>query len=252
MWTIAEISYRERIRKKILITVMAVGIVIMLILSGDGGNLIVAGKPVTGYENMLSIMHIIINAVAAILSVVLSIRTIPDEYSKKTSHMVWVRGISQPKYHGGLLIANCLTVLSALMILYFFLAFFMISHGHGGDVLKLFPAFFIEAVNTILICSLVSVLSIKLPSPVNAALSAMIAFGGVFYELLNWYKNIMGGAVGKAISLIMKVLPNLHGIQKQAVNVINGNGIDAHVILKGLFIIWIILIGLFLFRKKEA
>lgn len=252
MWTIVENAIRERVRRKEMFIVLALGILLMLLLSGDNSTLMVNGEEFTGYSNMLPIMHIIINIIIVILAVVLSFRTIPNEYSRRTSHLVWIRGISQPVYHGGLLIANCLTVLLSAAVLYIFLAVYMSLNGHNAELIRLFPAYAAESVNAVLICSLSTVLSIRLPAALNLLICVFFVIFGVFYEMFNIYKNIIGGIAGDVINVALSVIPNLHGIQKQAVNIINGNVVKIHVILEGLFAIYIILIGLYVLRRKEA
>lgn len=252
MWIIAKNAWRERIRRKELFAVLAVGLLIMMLLSGEDSGLSVNGEAIAGYDSMLPAMHIIINAVVTLLAVILSAGTIPREYSRSTSHLVWIRGISQPEYHGGLLLANCFSVLFVTVLLYIFLGIYMLANGHGGELYRLIPAFLPEAVNGILIASLASVLSIKLPMAVVGLFSGFVAFGGIFFELLGIYRNVIGGIGGKVIGLLLPVLPNLHGIQKQAVGVLQGRGVEMHPIWKGLLILWVILIGLFVFRRREA
>lgn len=129
MWVIAKNALRERIRRKELYIVVAVGILILLLCSSGTATITMNGEPITSFDNMIVVMHTMVAAVGCLLEVVLGIRTIPNEYERKDSHLVWVRGISQPVYHGGLALANILSAMLATGILYLALAVYIVANG---------------------------------------------------------------------------------------------------------------------------
>lgn len=252
MRVIIENALKERMRRKELYIIAAIGILLILFCSSDATSLTIGGEPVTGFKNMFMVLNVLVNAIGAILAVVLSIHTIPNEYERKTSHLVWVRGISQPVYHGGLTIANMLASIMALGILYVVLAVYTVIHGHAAYLPKLVLAFFIVAVSVSIVSIFVSILSIKLPVMVTGVIGALFAFTGIFHGLFDLYKSVLGGLGGKCIALLLRVVPNLHGIQKQAYNLVVGGNVEVHLIWTGLLTIWILSLGLFLFKRKEA
>ncbi len=252
MGVIIKNALRERIRRKELYIVVAIGILLMLLCSSDSTSFSIDGEAVTGFKNMFMVMHVLINAVGCILAVVLSVRTIPNEYERQNSHLVWVRGITQIKYHGGLAIANILSTMSAVAILYVVLAIYTISNGKLEYGLLMIPAFLIEVINISIVSLFTSVCSIFMPAMATGTIGILFAGCGVFYGLLDLYKNIIGGLGGKLISALLVIVPDMNGIQKQAQNLILGNKIDVHLILVSLLAIYVISIGIFVFKKKEA
>lgn len=252
MRVIIKNALRERIRRKELYIVIAIGILLMLLCSSDSSTLSIDGESVTGFKNMSMIMHILINAIGCILAVVLSVKTIPNEYERQNSHLVWVRGISQTKYHAGLSIANILSTMSAVAILYVVLAIYVISNGKLEYCMLMIPAFLIESINIIIVSLFTSVCSIFMPTMATGTIGILFAGCGIFYGLLDLYKNIIGGLGGKLLSALLIVIPDINGIQKQAQNLITGSKIDIHLILASVFAIYVISLGIFIFKKKEA
>lgn len=245
-------ALRERIRRKELYIVVAIGVLLVLFCSSDNTSLTMNGEAVTGFRNMFMVMHVLLNAIGCILAIVLSIRTIPNEYERRNSHLVWVRGISQPVYHGGLTVANILASVMAAGIFYVVLGIYAVLNGHAECLLRMLPAFLIVAVNMTVVSMFVSVLSIRLPGMAAGALGAMLAGIGVFHGLLELFKSTIGGFGGKCLAVFLRLVPDLNGIQKQAYNLITGKSVEPHVILTGLLAIWIISIGIFVFQRKEA
>ena len=114
MGTIIKNAIRERIRRKEAYVVLAIALFLLFFCSGENSTIMTDGESLTGFHNMFMVMHVLVHAAGCILAVLLSYRTIPNEYARKTSHLVWVRGISQPVYHGGLTIANILASIGGL------------------------------------------------------------------------------------------------------------------------------------------
>ena len=198
------------------------------------------------------VLHVLIHAIGAILAVVLSIRTIPNEYERRNSHLVWVRGISQPEYHGGLAIASMLAATLAVGILYVVLAVYTVLNGHAAYLPKLVLAFVMVAISVSIVSLFVSVLSIKLPGMAVGVLGTLFAGIGIFHGMFDLLKNVIGGLGGKCISVLLWIIPDLNGIQKQAYNLVIGKNVAGHLIWTGLLAMWIISLGLFLFKRKEA
>lgn len=252
MKTIINNALKERVRRKELYIVLAVGILLILFCGSDSTSISINGEPLISFQNMFMVMHILIHVIGCILAVVLSLRTIPNEYERHNSHLVWVRGISQAKYHGGLAAANALAAMISVGILYSVLAGYAAVKGHASYILRMFPAYFIMAASVSLVSIFVSVLSIRLPSMMAGVLAVLFAGCGVLHGFLEMFKSTVGGIGGSCISLLLKVIPNLNGLQKQAYHLIICKTVDVHQLWVGLFTLWVISIGIFLFKKKEA
>lgn len=201
---------------------------------------------------MFMVLHTMMNAAGCILAVVLSVRTIPNEYNRRNSHLVWVRGISQTSYHMGLSFANIFGTMMAMGILYLALACYVVLNGRMDYLVRMIPAFLIVSVNLVFISLLTSVLSIKLSGMAAGMIGFVVAFAGILHGVLDIYKNIAGGVAGVLLRGLLTVLPDMHGIQIQAQNLMAQKMVDIHIILAGLLVIYVLSFGLFICKKKEA
>jgi len=245
-------ALKERIRRKELYIVVAVSLIILAFCGSDAATISVEGESVTGFESMFKVLHIIVNAAGCLLSMVLSLRTIPAEYQEKRSHLIWIRGVSQAGYHAQLAAANVVSSAIAVMILYAALIIYAVIQGAAGYIPTMIPGLLIVILNIAIISLLTSVLSIGLPSFVAGMISSICVLVGVLHGILDIYKNIIGGFSGAIVKWVLLIFPDLNGIQGQAAGLVLGKGIDFHVILKGLLTLYIISLGLWVFRKKEA
>lgn len=252
MWVIIKNAFKERMRRKELYIVVAVGILILLLCSSGTATISIEGEPITSFKNMFMVLHTAMNAVGCILAVVLSIRTIPNEYERRNSHLIWVRGISQTKYHAGLSLANVLGAMMAMGILYLALAIYVVMNSRTDYLVRMIPAFLIVCVNVAMASLLTSVLSIKLPAGAAGGIGFVFAFGGILHGVLDVYKNIAGGVAGSILTGLLTILPDMNGIQTQAQNLTAQKEVDVHMILVGLLVLYVISLGLFVFKKKEA
>ncbi|MGN0695530.1 MAG: hypothetical protein ACI4J5_02055 [Oscillospiraceae bacterium] len=250
--TIALTAFKEKLRRKELYIVSAIGILILLIFGTGSGTLSIDGVAVTDHKILAPILLTVINAVVCMLSVIMSLSTIPNEYERKTSHLIWIRNVSQPRYHGELALANIFSGLASEAILFAAMLIFMLKNGRAAELWRLFPACLIIGVNVAAVCLLTSALSIVLPKFAAGAVSAAAALAGIFHSLLYTLKDIIGGFGGQLIKYALKLIPDLHGIQSQAGNIISGKEIDIHVILTGLAACYIFSVMIILFKRKEA
>lgn len=252
MFTIMKNAWKERMRRKELYIVAAIGILLLLLCTSGSATITIEGEPITSFRNMFMVMHVLMNAVGSFLAVILSIRTIPNEYERKNSHLVWVRGISQTTYHAGLSLANIFSAITAMGILYLALAVYVVANGRMDYLVHMIPAFLIVCVNIALSSFLTSVLSIVLPAMAAGAIGFGFTLIGILHGVLELYKNIAGGAAGVVLKAILTILPDMNGIQAQAQNLMAGKTVELHPILVGVFVIYVISLGLFLFQRKEA
>lgn len=252
MWVILKNACKERMRRKELYIVVAIGILILLLCSSGSATISIDGEPITSFDNMFMVLHTMMNAVGCILAVVLSIRTIPNEYERRNSHLIWVRGISQLTYHTGLALANVLSAMMAMGILYLALAGYVVANGRMDYLLYMIPAFLMVCVNVALASLLTSVLSIKLPTMAVGVISFGFVFVGILHGVLDIYKNIAGGLAGTILRGVLTILPDMNGIQVQAQNFMAQKEVDIHMILVAVFVLYVVSLGLFVCKKKEA
>ena len=193
MGTIIKNAIRERMRRKEAYVVLAIALFLLLFCSGENSTIMIDGESLTGFHNMFMVMHVLVHAAGCILAVLLSYRTIPNEYARKTSHLVWVRGISQPIYHGGLTIANILASIGGLGLLYLAMAVYALLQGQSACALRLIPGFFVMAASVALVSLWTSVVSIRLPAGIAAAFGVLGAGTGVLWSALDLLRSSLGG-----------------------------------------------------------
>lgn len=250
--TIALTAFKEKLRRKELYIVSIIGVLIVILFGSGAGQISIDGIAVTDYKMLAPIILIVVNAVCCILSVIMSLNTIPNEYERRTSHLVWIRKVSQARYHGELAAANVLSGLASELILFAAVVIFMIIHGHSGEIAKLIPAFLIIGVNVIIVCLITSAFTIFLPKTAAGFISAFITLSGVFHGVLMLLKDILGGFAGGFIKAVLTVIPDLNEIRAQAGNVLSGSNFDIHPILKGLLAAYVFAVVIMLVKKKEV
>ncbi len=250
--TILENALKEKVRRKELYIVTVIGLLVLLIFGTGAGTITMDGKEITDFENLSSILITVINVICGALAIVLSLHTIPNEYERKTSHLIWIRGVSQSRFHGELALANGISSLLSEGILYLGLLVFVIMKGKGAEAWKLIPAFLIVAICVFLVSLFTSMLSIVLPDMLAGTIAAICYLVGILHGVLDVFRNMVTGIGSLLLKGILFVIPDLNAIQKQAGNMLRGNGVEVHMIWKGLLTVYIISLLLFVFRKNEA
>lgn len=243
---------REKIRRKILYVVSLIGLLILLLFSTGAGTVTIGGKPITDYDILVPILVNIISFISQVLAVVLSISTIPNEYERNTSHLIWIRGVKQCKYHMMLAMGNATVSIMSTFIMYTGLVAFSSIHGYDEIYKRVIPSFCIIMVNIVLISAMTSVLSIVLPVLVNGIIMTAVLFVGTFHGTLELISSVLSGIASQLLKLMLWIVPDLSSIGKQAGNVIVGQAVDIHAVFVGLLIIYVISIFFFVFKRKEA
>lgn len=249
---IAVTALKEKVRQKVFFIVSILGILILVFFSTGTGSISINGEEVTDYKVLAPILLNIINAICCVMAAVLSLNTIPNEYERKTSHLVLIRKVSQKQYHAWLTMANIMASLLAELILFAAFLIFMAAKNHWNTMWRLLPAFLLSAVGVVIVCVMASWLSIVLSKIFAGSICAAVVLAGIFYNELELLNSIVGGVGGKLLEGILYIVPNLHGIQGQAGEVISGSGADIHLLLTGLLWIYLFAIAISLFNRKEV
>jgi len=243
---------KEKIRKKMLYITTILGILVVMLFSTDMGSLTIGGKNISDYYVLIPILINVVNFLAGAISLAMSITTIPNEYERRTSHLIWARGVGQGKYHISLAMGNVIVSWISGMILYLTLGVFAIANGYSNILGQIFVATLFMFIYTAIISVMTSALSIKLPAVVTGLIMIMLFVGGAFRSILLLVSAVLTGFGGTVVKRIIKLIPDLAGLSRQAGNLVQGKAVDAHVIIMGLVIIWIAGLGLIFFRRKEA
>lgn len=246
--TIMVTAFKEKIRRKDLYIVSVIGVLILLLFGTGSGSLSIDGVAITDYRVLGPIMLTVVNAIGCMLAVVMSLGTIPNEYERGTSHLIWIRKVPQWRYHGELALANGLAGLVSEAILFAALFVFMLVNQKADQLWRLFPAYLILGINIVAVSLLTSLLSVALPKFAVGAIASAAALAGIFHSLLSLLKDMVGGFGGEIIKYMLKLVPNLHEMQAQAGKVLYGGKVDVHVILVGLLTIYVYTLLLFIVK----
>lgn len=250
--TIMANAMKEKIRRKELYIVTAIGLLLLLIFGTGAGTITINGEPITDYENIAPILVTVINVICGALAIVLSLHTIPNEYARRTSHLVWIRGVSQVRYHGELALASAVSSLLSEVVLYLGLLLFMIMKGKGNEVWRAVPAFLIVSVSILMISLFTSVLSIILPEMLAGTIAAACYLVGILHGVLDMFRNMTEGIGSMLLKGILLLIPDLNEIQAQAGKLLRGSRVEAHAIWKGLLGIYLISLLFLVIRKRET
>jgi ABC-type transport system involved in multi-copper enzyme maturation permease subunit len=243
---------REKIRKKMLYITTVLGILVVALFSSDMGSITIGGKNIKDYYVLVPILINIVNFLAGAIALALSVTTIPDEYERRTSHLIWSRGVKQSTYHMYLAAGNVLVSWISGFILYFTLGIFAILNGYTNILGTIALAVIFMMLYTSIICLLTTAISIKVPVVFTGAIMIAVLAFGAFRSVLTLLTSAFTGIGGSIIKRAILIIPDLAGISKQAGNLVQGKPVNAHVIVMGLLVIWIAGLGILLLRREEA
>lgn len=245
-------ALRERIRRKDIYVVLVIGMLIVMMCMSGTATLSVNGVAVTEFEMMMPLVMNIIAVLGGAIAIALSLRTIPNEYERKTSHLVWIRGISQWNYHGQLAFANIISSLLALFVLYGGVLVFGLMKSEAGILAKSIPAFLLFSISTAAVSLFTSAVSLILPGMAAGVLSAAFLLAGIGHPILETASGIVSGIARQCIRGILFIVPDLYSVEVQAANFLSGKNIQVHHVLGGLLVLYVCGVFLYLLRKKEA
>lgn len=245
-------SLRERMRRKDIYVIVVIGITLVMMCMSGAVTLSINGVPITKFEIMMPLLLNIISVIGGGIAIALSLPTIPNEYERRTSHLVWIRGISQWNYHGQLALANIISSTGALLLLYTSIMIFAGIKGEFIVLAKGIPAFFLFALGTTVVSLFTSVISLLVPRMAAGVLAIAFMLVGTMYPALETISGILSGIARKAIRGILFVVPNLNMIHSQAANLLSEKEIQIHSVLGACLTLYVCGMVLWIFRKKEA
>ena len=243
---------REKIRRKMLYITTILGILVVAIFSTGTGTLTVGGKSMNDYYVLVPILINVLNFLNGAIALAISCSTIPQEYERRTSHLIWSRGVSQSRYHMSLAAGNVLVSWISGVILYLTLGVFAVVNGYSEMLGRIAVASLFMMLYAACICMLTSALSIKIPTLFTGTIMVIILVCGALRSALNLMTAALTGFGGAVIKRAVLLIPNLAGISTQAGNLVQERPVNAHVIIMGLIVIWIAGLLVITLRREEA
>ena len=213
---------REKIRKKMLYITTIIGILVVTLFSTDMGSLTIGGRNITDYYVLVPILINVVNFLAGAIALAMSITTVPNEYERRTSHLIWSRGVEQSRYHMCLAMGNVIVSWISGFILYMTLGIFAIVNGYANILGMILVSTFFMMIYVAVICMLTTALSIKLPAVVTGVIMIALFVGGAFRSILILVSAALTGFGGTFVKRLIAVIPDLAGLSKQAGNLIQG------------------------------
>jgi len=242
----------EKIRRKEIYIFVFVGLLLLLFLSSNGTSISVGGEPITGFHQMFPVIMVVLNAVICLLTLVLSLSTIPNEYRRKTSHLVWIRGISQERYHFALTLANFLAASVGVLILMVALSVLMIAKGQAVLLPRLFLAYPVLLLNVAATAMVSGVLSVKCSPMAAGFLSLLLILSGILSPVMDMIRFMVSGLPSVLLRVLLWLAPKLDTVRAVSAQWI----VSGELPLNGLFQagLWIFVVGLgfLVLKRKEA
>lgn len=252
MLILIKAALQEKIRQKDFLVVLGLGILLLLLLSTGTASVSINGESITSFSRMLGLLVTVSSAIICLLSIVLSLSTISNEYKRHSSHLVWVRGISQTKYHFSLTIANFLAASLASFIIHLALVIYFVMQGQIALIPRLIPVFFMTLTSVAACTTLTSVLSLFL-SPLPTGILSMLLIGtGLSHNMLETLSTLSDGISSSMIRLFLKFSPNLSAISMQATAFLRKDCPQLLPILQVIFWAYLLSWFLIIYKKKEA
>lgn len=252
MLPIISATIQEKIRQKDFLAVLGIGVLLLLLMSTGNASISVNGESITGFARVLKLMITLVNAIACLLAIVLSSSTIANEYKRHSSHLVWVRGISQAKYHTSLTLANILSSAIAGGLLHLVLMIYLILQNQAVLIPKLLPAFGMSLITISASATITSALGLFLPPLATGLLALLFVGAGLAHQILDTLSFLSQGISSSLIQMVLKISPDLSGVASQIQALMAGGKLDFSPILQVLFWTYLVSWALILYRRKAA
>ncbi len=257
MMTLAANVIRENLRNRVLYLLAGIGLLLMFaMLAGQGGRLSTQDG-----ENLLETLDgvmragfALVGAIGSLVTVVLTMNTVPREYERQTIHLVLVRPVHRWEVAGAFLLGNILSawLFLAIMATPLFAALSVRSALHLVPVLlKALPAL---ALNVALIAALVTLLSSRVPGAAAAFLGLLLYLLGAFSGELQGLALASKSAWAPVGRILLGLVPPTGTVSGEALKLFTeGMTLDWRIFVTGLIYLWVV-VGLTVVSidRKEA
>lgn len=251
MLTITMNTFKEKIRSKALYITSITGFILMLLIT-TGNGLSINGQNVLVFEDRVPVAMSVMQFLGSLLTIMISLQTIPNEFERKTTHLILSRGVKSWQYMFSLTAGNIFTSLVFTLSIYSSLIVFCLVLGKGNLLLHTLASILVLSINTMLLSGIVSVLSIWVPGFINGIIGLVLYFLGVFHGLLETVSNALEGVEGTLLQAGLWLIPNFSEVQKQASNILLSRTVDIVPVLIQLLFLYIVLGLTFLPFRKEV
>jgi|LSQX01.2.fsa_nt_gb ABC-type transport system involved in multi-copper enzyme maturation permease subunit len=251
MLAIAMNTFKEKIRSKTLYITGITGFILML-LTTTGDGLSINGQRILLFEDRVPVAMSIMQFLGSLLTIMISLQTIPNEFERKTTHLILSRGVKRWQYMFSLTAGNIFTSVVFTLSLYSSLIVFCLILGRSHLLMRTLASILVLSVNIMLLSSIVSVLSIRVPGFINGIVGLALYFLGVFHNLLKTVSNALEGIQRIVMKLGLWLIPNFSEVQRQASNILLNRAVEITPLVVQLLFLYIVLGLTFLPVRKEV
>ena len=238
MLEITKAALKDKLRNKILYYVCLMGIIIALFVVLNA-KIKWDGKIVNNFKTQAAIITSIISFFACVLSILLSSNTIPNEYERKTSHLLFIRGVRRWQYTFSLTASNVIISIISLFLLSLSLIILSVIKNEIGHLRYIAGTIAILSINVVVLSVITSFLSKNISAIAAGFFGLMFYFVGILHDTIEILTKTIGSS--KIIHYILLVVPNLSDVQKQAGHFMDGNRIDIYPLVVQVLYMYIIL-----------
>lgn len=249
MMTLAQNVVKEKLRSKVIYILIIIGALFMLLITtGDG--LSIDGIRVLTFSQRVPVAIGLNTFIGMLISIIISQSTIPNEFERKTTHLILSRGIKREKFTLSLALGNIMTTVICVFAINISLIIFVLVLGKSEYLGNVLVAILITTLNVVTMSAIVSLLSIHISSYVNILVSLIIYFLGVSYQMITQFISGFNGFLSVILNLIIKLIPNFQAVEHQANHVMLQETIEIRYIL-WMFVFFIISFFLTLIKNKK-
>lgn len=240
----------EKIRNKTLYIICFLGIVIPTFLLLNG-NITWDGERIDDFETLAPIAIVIVNFFACLFAILLSVNTIPTELERKTGDLILVRGIKFWQYIFSLTISNIFISLSSLLLLSIPLIILAFVKGSTNNLPGIIGCIVIIFFNIATLSAVTSFMSKYISSTITGFLGIIIYFLGIFHDTINTAIKVFDNIGCKVLQYILKLIPDIIQVQKQAGNILAGKDIDIHPLIAQMLYLYALLAIIIISSKRR-
>lgn len=252
MHVLIENTLREKLRNKTFYIVAFAGMILMLLITANNSHLSINGQKVTSFEQMIPVAMSIEIFLSSLLSVLISLPTIPNEFERKTTHLILVRGIKPGQYMFGMTMGNIVSSVFSMFLLTVSLYLFCLYHGKAAMLPAVLLSTLVLCVIPVFLSAVVSLLSIRLPSFVSAIAGILLYVCGILHGILYVFASTAEGAIAGLVKVLLFFTPDFSEVQTQASSVLTGGSVDLQPVAASLLLAYMVLSLTFVVFRKEV
>jgi ABC-type transport system involved in multi-copper enzyme maturation permease subunit len=241
MTTLAVNVIRENLRNKVLYLLAGIGLLLLFaMLAGSGGKVTdgSGNNLLDSTEGLIRVGFALVGLLGSLVTVIVSMNTIPREFERQTIHLLLVRPLERWQIAGAFLMGNILTAWIFLLAMCLPLLAALQSRGADGLVPALLQAVPVLALSNALIAGVTTLCSTRMPGPA-AAFMGLLCYGlGAFAPALHTMTLVSKSALAPLGRLALLAVPPTGSLSGEALRLFGAGGFDWRAPVAALLYLW--------------